>query len=70
MIVQSSRAEPVGFSCDRCPAGHQTEHAALKPALEELKGLRWIVRLIDGVWRHFCPDCRAEMNKTTGRGLL
>lgn len=49
-------------TCDNCDDFLETPDASdFREAVEEIKEQGWLVKMLDGEWKHICPTCKKEM---------
>ena len=56
-------------TCDSCEEA-QIEHSTgggFRRMVEYIKEQGWQVKCVSGEWLHFCPDCKIDFNKFSGR---
>ena len=59
MTVDRQKGKIV-FVCDGCGDGLDTDTADFQDAKAHLKTEDWGHAQDEGVWKHFCPGCKAD----------
>lgn len=57
-IEFDKEAEIMSMTCDTC--GIDAEfYGCFTECIVEAKHQKWAMKLVDGEWEHYCPDCKA-----------
>ena len=44
--------------CSHCESSDEIETDDFIDAVDYLKGEDWLIKKVDGEWKHYCYDCR------------
>jgi len=65
VLYRTTKMEDVEFydvTCDMCTYAEQFESEfGFKDILQQMQGVGWLSKYIDGEWQHYCAECKIKL---------
>jgi len=58
MLEYNNDKEEATVTCEECGKYEILSHYSFQEAVARIKELGWSIRLEEGLWAHYCPECQ------------